>query len=96
MHVLQHYFERHFSHSTLSVEATREKETRKTKKVMEGRNDDRNAEQRTQYSQVMLSMLKTDDFGGLARQGGTSCITREYKFFSYIQNRFSHKPKYRW
>jgi hypothetical protein len=34
----------------LSVEATREKETRKTKNVMEGRNDDRNAEQRTQYS----------------------------------------------
>jgi ribosome-associated protein YbcJ (S4-like RNA binding protein) len=35
--------------TTLSVEATGEKETRKTKKVMEGRNDDRNAEQRTQY-----------------------------------------------
>jgi hypothetical protein len=35
--------------TTLSVEATREKETMKTKKVMEGRNDDRNAEQRTQY-----------------------------------------------
>jgi hypothetical protein len=35
--------------TTLSVEATREKETRKTKKVMEGRNADRNAEQRTQY-----------------------------------------------
>jgi ribosome-associated protein YbcJ (S4-like RNA binding protein) len=26
----------------LSVEATRENETRKTKKIMEGRNDDRN------------------------------------------------------
>jgi hypothetical protein len=35
--------------TTLTVEATRKKETRKTKKVMEGRNDDRNAEQRTQY-----------------------------------------------
>jgi hypothetical protein len=35
--------------TTLSVETTREKETRKTKRVMEGRNDDRNAEQRTQY-----------------------------------------------
>jgi hypothetical protein len=35
--------------TTLSAEATREKETRKTKKVMEGRNDDHNAEQRTQY-----------------------------------------------
>jgi hypothetical protein len=35
--------------TTLSVESTREKETRKTKKVMEGRNDDRNAEQWTQY-----------------------------------------------
>jgi hypothetical protein len=23
-------------------------------------------------------MLKTDGFGGLAREGGTSCITREY------------------
>jgi hypothetical protein len=31
------------------VEATREKAMRKTKKVMEGRNDDCNAEQRTQY-----------------------------------------------
>jgi hypothetical protein len=30
--------------TTSSVEATREKETRKTRKVMEGGNDDRNAE----------------------------------------------------
>jgi hypothetical protein len=35
--------------TTLSVDATREKEMRKTKKVMEGRNDNRNAEQRTKY-----------------------------------------------
>jgi hypothetical protein len=47
-HVLRMEEER-WPKQLLSVEATREKETRKTKKVMEGRNDDRNAEQRTQY-----------------------------------------------
>jgi hypothetical protein len=25
-------------------------------------------------------MLKTDGFGGFAREGGTSCITREYVY----------------
>jgi hypothetical protein len=32
---------------------------------------------------TIFRMLKTADFGGLAREGGTSCITREY-IYIYI------------
>jgi hypothetical protein len=33
-------------------------------------------------------MLKTDGFGGLAREGGTSCITQEYIYiYIYIKGR---------